>query len=106
MDVYQNFLQMAENDPEYYDIDGQFRQSLGIWLKYADKEGLLVSSGNDFTDEYRAGQLFTEFEAFHGEMGSGDDSPHGRMAQALIGINARRPEDWWNVGETPEEFRS
>src|SRR6266699_1731026 len=101
MNIKQYFIGMVEEDPEYYEIGGQYRKSLSTWLSYASEEHLFDSKypGNDDYNEAREGQLMTQFEAFHKEMDSGDDSPTGRMAQALIGINKRKPEDWWVVGK-------
>src|SRR5260370_2066914 len=105
MNTQQHFLTMAENSPEYYNPAGQYRESLNTWLSYADEKHLFTDKGNDSSNEYYAGQLMMQFEEFHEKMATGDRSPDGAMSEGLISIGKRRPEDWWPVGDTPEEFK-
>ncbi len=104
-DTYQWFMAMAINRPEYSgSARGAYMDAVNSYAKYARENGMLDSTGNESMDEYRAGQVFTDFEdnVLEGLM-SEDNSAYGPKAQALVYIGRRQPEWDWPVGETPKQ---
>lgn len=98
--TYQHFMNMANNHTDRE--SPVFQRNLRDYVNYHIQQGLFTSSDNDYENEYRAGQLFMEFEEITAGLKSGDRSPTGQMARALNMLDGRRSLEWnWPVGETP-----
>jgi len=98
--TYQYFMDMANVHPDRN--SEVFQRNIRDYTKYHIQQGLFTSTESDEENEYRAGQLFMEFEEITEGLKSGDRSPSGQMAMALNKLDGRRPLEWnWPVGETP-----
>lgn len=98
--TFQHFMDMANSHPDRE--SAVFQNNLRSYVKYANEQGLFTSSEYNEENEYRAGQLFMEFEEITEGLKSSDNSATGPKAKALVRMGRRRPEWDWPVGETPD----